>query len=157
MIKKSRFPKDNDPRLIGIYFEEYTKSVLMKKGFGFLAHSFKAHPYEIDLIMTDDTDIVFVEVKARLASDRIKPEFAVDKEKMKNVFFAAARFIAEMNDMGIDPAAFGYRFDMAAIEHRKDGQVTDFRYHKAYYEVEEKDLIQYAQRYNSLSTTKIKN
>ncbi len=154
MAKKMNFPKNNDPRLIGIYYEEYTKSVLMKRGFGFLAHSFKAHPYEIDLIMADNTDIVFVEVKARLASDRIKPEFAVDKEKMKNVFFAAARFIAQMEESGIDPTAFGYRFDMAAIEHSDDGQVTAFRYHQNYYETERSELLRYAKRYGYASQNK---
>lgn len=155
MIKKLSFPKDSDPRLIGSYFEEYTKSVLIKKGFGFLAHSFKAHPYEIDLIMTDNTDIVFVEVKARLNSGDVKPELAVDRTKMKNIFFAAARFISQMEELGIDPAAFGYRFDMAAIEHGKDGDVTSFRYHKNYYETNEAELLRYAKRYGYASQNKI--
>ena len=157
MIKKSNFPKDNDPRLIGAYFEEYTKSVLLKRGFGFMAHSFKAHPYEIDLIMTDGTDIVFVEVKARLDSGEIKPEFAVDKAKMKNIFFAAARFISQMEESGIDPAAFGYRFDMAAIEHTKDGDVTDFRYYESYYETDETELLRYSKRYGYASQNKIES
>ncbi len=157
MTKKLSFPKNNDPRLIGAYFEEYTKSILMKRGFGFLAHSFKAHPYEIDLIMTDNTDIVFVEVKARLNSGDVKPELAVDKTKMKNIFFAAARFIAQMEELGIDPAAFGYRFDMAAIEHSEEGEVTDFRYHKNYYQTEEAGLLRYAKRYGYASQNKNEN
>ena len=157
ILSKSKFPINGTAKEIGNYYENYTKERLQKEGFGFLAHSYLAHPHEIDLIMTEDSYIVFVEVKARLTSERIKPEFAVDKVKMKNIFFAAARFIAEMSDMGIDPHAFGYRFDMAAIEHEENGQVSAFRYHRSYYEVEEKDLIRYAQRYKSLSINKIKD
>lgn len=151
MSRAPIFPASKDPRQIGLYYEEYTKRELIKRGYGFLKHSFKAPPHEIDLIMTDGTDIVFVEVKARASKDNVKPEFAVDRQKMKNVFFAATKFIAQMKDMGIYPSAFGYRFDLAAIEHDEDGNVVDFRYHKDYYSVAEDELFRYADRYKNLT------
>jgi len=151
---RPRLSKNATAKEIGVYFEEYTKARLLEMGFGYLAYSYKAHPYEIDLIMTEGSDIVFVEVKARSVNDPIKPELQADEKKMTFLFYAAAHFIAEMEDMGIYMDAFGYRFDVAAIEHEKDGRVADFRYHRNYYQTTEEELFRYARRYRTFSDKK---
>lgn len=142
-----RKPFKGGAREIGTHFEEYTRARLEEQGFGFMAHSYKSHPYEIDLIMTDGSDIVFVEVKARRDSDPIKPELQVNEGKMAYILFAAAHFVADMQEMEIDTEAFGYRFDVAAIKYGDKDTVTDFRYYKNYYDVPEEDLLQLAYRY----------
>ncbi|MBQ3319056.1 MAG: YraN family protein [Spirochaetia bacterium] len=44
--------------------EESAEKYLIERGYTLVARNFKAHPGEIDLVMTSGCDLVFVEVKA---------------------------------------------------------------------------------------------
>jgi len=44
--------------------EESAEKYLIERGYTLVARNFKAHPGEIDLIMTSGCDLVFIEVKA---------------------------------------------------------------------------------------------
>lgn len=135
---------ESTKREIGFYFEKYTEKQLKKQGMKPLEHSYLYYPYEIDLIMLDGTEIVFVEVKERLDTERFSPEFYADKNKMNNIFKAASGYIAELKKKNVDILALTYRFDLASIIRDADFNVEKFEYHKNFFKAAKEDLLKYA-------------
>jgi len=80
---------------------------------------------EIDLIVRDRHETVFIEVKFRSSDKLAPPESAVDRHKQKNIRTVAREYIRHKN---LDPASC--RFDIIAITHGSFWKKPDIRWLK---------------------------
>lgn len=91
--------------------EQMAITYLIKKGFNLLEKNWRNSTGEIDLIMSKDNIIVFVEVKLRKTDTFGDPEKAVSKSKQKRIIQTANSYIFDKNI----PERFEYRFDIISI------------------------------------------
>ena len=105
-IKKENYHK-------GKYGENMARDYLLKKGFIFIEANFKNKIGEIDLIMSDEKWLVFVEVKYK-SDDRLGiPEEMISKNKIWQVKRVAESYLIEKKgDVGFFEK---YRIDAVCI------------------------------------------
>lgn len=89
--------------------EQLAKAFLEKQGYDIVATNWRAHKYEIDLIVRDKDEMVFVEVKTRTSDFFGDPQETVTPKKQKHLVNGADYYI-QKNE--IDLSA---RFDVIAI------------------------------------------
>lgn len=77
--------------------EEYACEKLLSKGYTLLGKNYRWNRAEVDLVMKDRDQIVFVEVKTRNTSAFGEPYEAVSRSKQKQLIKAANAFILEHN------------------------------------------------------------
>jgi putative endonuclease len=83
-----------DPRIaLGKRAEAAACEFLIKKGFCLLERNYRSHFGEIDLIMQDQDDIVFVEVRSRSRIDYGRAATSVNKEKQRKLAKTATRYL----------------------------------------------------------------
>ena len=75
--------------LLGQHGEQIAKSYLEMKGYHCLHENWRLNHLEVDLIMDDGEEVVFVEVKTRSTSRFGAPEDSVDIEKQIKLVNAA--------------------------------------------------------------------
>ena len=90
--------------------EEYLNNI----GYDTICRNWRCSKGEIDLIVSDNQSIVFVEVKTRSSDCWGNPETAVSASKIKRIVDAADLFITE-SDIDLD-----IRFDIISIIMRRD-------------------------------------
>ena len=73
--------------------EESAEKYLIEKGYTLVARNFKAHPGEIDLIMTSGCDLVFVEVKAWKNLPVMELERSIDMRKQQRIMAVSQVFM----------------------------------------------------------------
>lgn len=93
----------------GIQAEELAADVLRGKGYKILAQNWTAGKLEFDLIASNQTHIVFVEVKYRSTANYGAPWEAVNSAKRKLVVRAADLYL-QRNEVELEP-----RFDIISI------------------------------------------
>lgn len=99
----------NDPIALGKRGEDLALQYLLKKGYTLLERNWRYHHKEVDIIVSDTHDLVFVEVKTRSSDWFGAPEEAVDKRKQRYLEAAAEAYVRKRNvDTGI-------RFDVIAV------------------------------------------
>jgi len=97
----------------GKYGENIAKEYLIKKGFVFIEANYKNKIGEIDLIMSDQDWLVFVEVKYK-SDDRLGiPEEMIDKRKIWQVKRTAESYLYENKKMA--KTFEKYRIDAVCI------------------------------------------
>lgn len=97
----------------GRYGENIAKEYLIKKGFVFIEANFEVDIGEIDLIMSDEKWLVFVEVKYK-SDDRMGiPEEMIDRRKISQVKRVAEIFL--MKNPEIRKNFEKYRIDAVCI------------------------------------------
>ncbi len=101
--------KDN--KKLGILAEELAAVYFQKKGYVILERNFRAPCGEIDLILQDGPELVFVEVKARASARYGLPQEAVTLHKQRQIVKTAAWY---MNSKGWSECPV--RFDVVAIK-----------------------------------------
>jgi putative endonuclease len=89
--------------------EERAARFLMDKGFEILFTQWKFYRYEIDIIASNEVNIVFVEVKTRYSSAFGMPWEAVNQSKRKRICQSADAFLQTI-DTELEP-----RFDIISI------------------------------------------
>jgi len=101
--------KDN--KGLGTLAEELAAVYFQKKGYVILERNFRAPCGEIDLILEDGPELVFVEVKARASTKYGLPQEAVTLHKQRQIIKTATWYMSckGWNDR---PA----RFDVLAIQ-----------------------------------------
>ena len=88
------FPKQHPEHLItGRQGEKIALKFLRKQKMRLLKKNFRSGKGELDLVMQDGPELVFVEVKTRSNEGRYAAETAVDREKQKMVIKTARHFI----------------------------------------------------------------
>lgn len=107
-------------RQIGTEYEEMAARYLAQSGCEILARNFRCRFGEIDLVASDGTGLVFVEVKYRKSRANGLPEEAVSPSKMRTISRVADFYRARYRVPDTVPC----RFDVIAIEGQK------IRHHK---------------------------
>lgn len=91
--------------------EQLAAEFLQKKGMILLEQNYRFASAEIDLILLDGNELVFVEVKTRTRIDPdTLPENAVDRKKQQACFKAADSYIYERKMLTVP-----VRFDVVAV------------------------------------------
>lgn len=98
-------------RAVGTDYEKKAAEYLCSKGYRILAHSFRCHFGEIDLIAKDGEYLVFIEVKYRTDNNAGEPQEAVGCRKQQKICRTAAYYCMKQGFSPDQPC----RFDVAAI------------------------------------------
>lgn len=99
--------------LIGSEAERYARTFLEQNGLRFIMQNYRCRTGEIDLIMQDDDELVFVEVKYRSKSQHGSAiEFFHASKKRK---FESA-VLHYMQEKGFNPSVVPHRVDLVGIE-----------------------------------------
>ncbi|MDH3352578.1 MAG: YraN family protein [Gammaproteobacteria bacterium] len=101
-----------DTRAVGSGAERLAEQFLQRQGLRQIARNFRCRLGEIDLIMQDHTQLVFVEVRYRASNRFSRAGLTVDSHKQRKIIRTAALFLAKK---------CGYancvcRFDIVAID-----------------------------------------
>lgn len=116
-----------DRAMLGQWGERYCERYLRRKGFGCIARNFSINAGEIDLVMTDGSVLVFVEVKTRTSEEFCKAQDAVNYVKQKRMIMTARNFIDRYR---LGDKAF--RFDVAAVILGEKGEPQVRHYKNAF-------------------------
>ena len=99
------------PRNIGQAAEDFALKTLKDKGFVLLERNFLCKQGELDLVMMDQKDLVFVEVRYR-NSDRFGgAEESIDHFKQRKLKIAAEIWLQKNHQVRFD----GCRFDVVSV------------------------------------------
>lgn len=108
--------KDN--KIIGDSGEKLAQAYLISKGYRILNTNYKTDLGEIDLVVTNETDLIFVEVKTRSGLDYGYPAEAVTFAKQKKISQVAAQYIKRFRLYDVP-----VRFDVIEVFIR-DGEIN---------------------------------
>lgn len=90
--------------------ESIAVKYLLENGFIILEQNFYSRFGEIDIIASDDTDIIFIEVKTRKNLSCGTPSEAVNYKKQSKIKNTALDFISQKNIVNVN-----FRFDVIEI------------------------------------------
>ncbi|NCD33487.1 MAG: YraN family protein [Spartobacteria bacterium] len=81
----------------GRWGEKIAEQMLCKKGYKVLGRRVRMGKHgEIDLVVCNDTELLFIEVKTRKNADFGRPAEAVDRAKEQTLCDAVARYLARL-------------------------------------------------------------
>ncbi|MDR2234430.1 MAG: YraN family protein [Tannerella sp.] len=101
--------------------EEAAYSYLKKCGYKILHTNWRFHRYELDIVATNGTELVVVEVKTRSSNRLLNPEVAVDYRKILRITTATDAYVRKF---GIEMPV---RFDVLCLI--KDNQTYTVEKH----------------------------
>lgn len=91
---------------IGRNGESLAEAYLRLLGYEILEKNFRCFRGEVDLIATDNSQIIFIEIKSRHSKEYGLASEAVTKEKLKHIYKTAEYYLVskklENNDVRID-------------------------------------------------------
>lgn len=99
--------------------ENFAEKYLVKNGYRILARNFSTDLGELDLVVTDNSYLIFVEVKARMSDKYGMPSEAVDYNKQRKICMVASQYIKRSMLYGA-PTRFDVievRLDTGEINH----------------------------------------
>ena len=94
---------------MGAWGEQLAGQYLRRKGYTLLAHSYRSRFGEIDLIVSDERFLVFVEVKLRKSDKFARAVEYVDYKKQEKLRITAEIYLSEY------PTELQPRFDVAEV------------------------------------------
>ncbi len=106
---------------LGRVGERLAREHLERLGYRLLARNHRTRFGELDLIVCDDTTIVFVEVKARRAGAVAGALDSVPPRKQRQVRSMAAAWLVESTDR---PRSRDLRFDVIAVTVDRNGTLV---------------------------------
>lgn len=115
----SHSSQDVHKKVLGKKGEKLVEKYLMAKGCKILKRNYRTPFGEADLIVQDQDEIAFVEVKTRTGEEYGTPREAVGKEKQKRYYQIAKTFWVKE---GEEPNA---RFDVAEVY--ADGRIEYYK------------------------------
>ena len=84
----------------GVWGEIFAARYLRDRDYKILSSNYTCRFGEIDLIVSKQNKICFVEVKTRNAATKTRPMEAVDEIKQKKIYLTAQNFIAHTKSEG---------------------------------------------------------
>ncbi|MCO6553165.1 MAG: YraN family protein [Gilliamella sp.] len=111
MAKINPIQKANKKQ-IGEHYENIARQYLLRQGLKFLAHNSQFRFGELDLIMLDNTCLVFIEVRYRKNANFGDAEMTITLNKQNKIRQAAQQWMIAQN-LNIEDTEF--RFDVFAI------------------------------------------
>ena len=115
----SHSPQDVHKKVLGKKGEKLVETYLKKQGCTILTRNYTTPFGEADLIVQDQEEVAFVEVKTRLGDSFGAPKEAVTKQKRERYYKIAKFFWLET---GEEPNA---RFDVAEVF--SDGKIEYYK------------------------------
>lgn len=107
---------------LGARAEGLAVEALQRRGFRLVERNWRCTSGELDAVMWDRDELVFVEVKARTGTSRGSAEEALTHSKARKLATAAEWYLADHPDIG-DPI---WRIDLVAITLNRAGNVVRF-------------------------------
>lgn len=98
-----------EKRITGDIGEEYTCLYLKKNGYKILSRNFTTKFGELDIVASNNTYVVFVEVKTRQKNPIARPCLSVNKSKQIKIMRCAYLYL-KANRLNLQP-----RFDIAEV------------------------------------------
>jgi putative endonuclease len=86
-----------DSHILGKTGEDKAAEYLKSKGYTILHRNWKSGKHEIDLVIENRDNIVFVEVKTRSDDYQMLPRDLVNREKQRSIIYAADGYIKRYN------------------------------------------------------------
>ena len=108
--------KTNSSKELGKRAEELAAAFFIKKGYHILERNYRRRCGEIDLIVEDRSQLIFVEVKARTSAKFGLPQEAVTYHKQQQIIRVAQWYLLEKGYTGRRA-----RFDVLAISFSGSG------------------------------------
>ncbi len=105
-----------DPRIQGQDAEVLACRYLQHRGLRLLRRNFHCRTGELDLVMEDGDNLVFVEVRYRRRSEHGSAVESVDRRKQRRLIRAAEYFLLTHPRLAARPA----RFDVVGIDPRPE-------------------------------------
>lgn len=99
--------------IIGQQAEKQAQTYLQKNGLILLQSNYQCYQGEIDLIMRDGNDIVFVEVRSRSRVEYGNALESITPSKIKKIIRAATHYLQKKNWL----YSVSSRFDVIAIQY----------------------------------------
>lgn len=111
-----------DKQITGNYGEHIAKEHLKQKGYQFIDRNYRCPFGEIDIIMRDNQQMVFVEVKTRNEkwTEYGSPEKAVDFKKKQRLSRLAKYYLNRHGEL----ESTDYRFDIVSIILNQQGKAV---------------------------------
>jgi len=106
---------------LGRLGERLAEKFLKRNGCEILERNFYTRYGEIDLIVRDGEDLVFIEVKARTSNRYGYPEQAVDSRKVQNLFKAIQIYL---RDKRLEEF---WRLDVVSVELSQEARKANIR------------------------------
>lgn len=106
--------KNRLSRTIGYQAEQIARTYLQQNGLTFFTQNYHCRQGEIDLIMLDNDEWVFVEVKYRRENAYGQAVEYFHHHKRKKVERAMQQFL---HDRRLNPSIVAHRIDVVAIDH----------------------------------------
>jgi len=107
---------------LGKWGEAKAAAFLIEKNFKLIEKNWRSRPNEIDLIMSDGDEIVFVEVKTRSNTDFGYPEESITDKKVASLMEACQQYIDEKNIKG------QWRLDIVSIIGNENIGIQDIKH-----------------------------
>lgn len=107
-------------RRVGNRGEDAALQYLLRHGLEPIHRNFRCRRGEVDLIMRDGAQLVFVEVRSRTANSFVDAVHTVDARKQKKLISTAAIFLARNQRFGTCVC----RFDVLGIDKDAAGEVS---------------------------------
>lgn len=101
---------------VGNAAERHAESYLVAQGFEILERNFRCKVGEIDLIMKDQSDLVFVEVRYRRSDHYGDPAESIDGFKQRKLRLAAETWLQQHEEVVFR----GCRFDVVSVSGSED-------------------------------------
>ncbi len=108
--------------LLGSAGEQIAVAELERRGFSLIERNWRCQSGELDAVMRDGDELVFVEVKTRVGASHGSAEEAMSAAKARKLSVAAEWYLAEHAELG-DPI---WRIDLVAITLDQNGTVVRF-------------------------------
>lgn len=100
--------------------ERLAREAYEKRGYQLVQANYRTRRGEIDIIVTKNDVLVFVEVKTRSSTSQMLPREWVDAGKQKKIILAAQQYVAEHSFC----SEMSMRFDVAEIIFEDDTLYT---------------------------------
>lgn len=111
-------------KLVGMIGEQYAVDFLKDRGYKIIERNFKCKQGEIDIIMQDETELVFVEVKTRTNLKYGRPIESINNFKKKHIYLASKNFLYKYNlnrnFIRFDAIEIYLSYNKCIINHIKD-------------------------------------
>lgn len=114
--------KNTARQSLGRTGERLAAEELLKQGYRILERNFRCKHGEIDLVVEDEADLVFVEVKTRRGTTYGRPEDAVTLHKQRKILEVAAYYLDLHNC-----SDRSWRVDVVAVQFSKGGRLEEIR------------------------------
>lgn len=108
--------------------EQIAREYLIKKGYQIIKSNFQTRFGEIDLIVSNEGFLVFVEVKLKTGEDFGTPEEMINPKKLRQLQNTAEMFLLQEKALGANFKQ--YRIDAICIILNQDMSVKEIRHYE---------------------------